>query len=58
MNIDNQRTLKAPVQLSGIGLHTGASVTVTIHPAEANTGYIFCRTDLEGAPPSRPTPTT
>lgn len=50
MNIENQRTLKAPVQLSGIGLHTGASVTVTIHPAEANTGYIFCRTDLEGAP--------
>lgn len=50
MNIDKQRTLQSEVQLSGIGLHTGASVNVTIKPAEPDTGYIFCRTDLEGTP--------
>lgn len=47
---DKQRTLKAPVSLSGIGLHTGAEVNLTIQPAPANHGYKFQRTDLEDQP--------
>ncbi|MFZ9755889.1 MAG: bifunctional UDP-3-O-[3-hydroxymyristoyl] N-acetylglucosamine deacetylase/3-hydroxyacyl-ACP dehydratase, partial [Bacteroidia bacterium] len=45
-----QTTLKTAVSLSGVGLHTGALVTVTIHPAEAHHYYKFRRTDLEGQP--------
>jgi len=45
-----QRTLKAPVNLSGIGLHTGAKVNITILPAAENHGYKFQRVDVEGQP--------
>ncbi len=45
-----QRTLKNPVNLHGVGLHTGKMVNITIEPASENHGYIFQRTDLEGAP--------
>jgi len=47
---DKQRTISQPVTLSGKGLHTGANVEVSIHPAEVNTGITFQRTDLEGQP--------
>ena len=47
---DKQKTLKGEVSLSGIGLHTGKEVTLTIKPAKENTGYVFVRTDLEGNP--------
>ncbi len=46
----NQCTIKQPVSLSGIGLHTGKSVTVTFHPAPINHGYKFRRIDLEEQP--------
>ena len=45
-----QRTLKNAVGLSGIGLHTGATVNVHILPAPENHGYVFQRMDLEGQP--------
>lgn len=45
-----QKTLKEAVSLSGIGLHTGKEVTLTIKPAKENTGFVFVRTDLEGNP--------
>ncbi|MFM2269370.1 MAG: hypothetical protein RL757_2811 [Bacteroidota bacterium] len=45
-----QRTLAQTVQLSGIGLHTGATITVNILPAEVGFGYKFQRTDLEKQP--------
>jgi len=45
-----QRTLKGPVSLSGVGLHTGAKVDLEILPAPENFGYKFQRTDLEGQP--------
>lgn len=45
-----QKTLKQEVTLSGIGLHTGKEVTLTIKPAKENTGFVFIRTDLEGNP--------
>ncbi|WP_124641170.1 MULTISPECIES: bifunctional UDP-3-O-[3-hydroxymyristoyl] N-acetylglucosamine deacetylase/3-hydroxyacyl-ACP dehydratase [Amniculibacterium] len=47
---DLQKTLKQEVTLSGIGLHTGAEVQLTIKPAKENTGFVFVRTDLEGHP--------
>ena len=45
-----QTTISKAVSLSGVGLHTGKNVTLTFKPAEANTGYVFKRIDLEGTP--------
>ncbi|NQX86813.1 MAG: bifunctional UDP-3-O-[3-hydroxymyristoyl] N-acetylglucosamine deacetylase/3-hydroxyacyl-ACP dehydratase [Flavobacteriaceae bacterium] len=45
-----QTTIVKEVSLQGVGLHTGKDVTLTFKPAEANTGYVFQRTDLEGVP--------
>lgn len=45
-----QHTLKSSVQLSGIGLHTGKMVSMTLCPAPVNHGFKFKRTDLEGEP--------
>ena len=47
---EKQRTLAREVTLTGKGLHTGLSVTITFKPAPANHGYKFCRTDLPGKP--------
>ena len=41
-----QRTLKSIVQMTGVGLHSGRKVTLTLRPAAANTGVIYRRTDL------------
>ena len=41
-----QRTIKHAVQETGIGLHKGNKVTMTLRPAPANTGIIFRRIDL------------
>ncbi len=43
-----QRTLKKPVELKGLGLHTGKEIHVRILPAPEETGIIFVRTDLSG----------
>ena len=45
-----QQTLKAPISFSGKGLHTGVKVTMTVNPADADTGIVFRRTDIEGQP--------
>jgi UDP-3-O-[3-hydroxymyristoyl] N-acetylglucosamine deacetylase/3-hydroxyacyl-[acyl-carrier-protein] dehydratase len=45
-----QRTLAAPVTFEGIGLHTGEKVTLTIHPAPEDHGYVFQRVDIENQP--------
>ncbi len=47
---DKQKTLKEEISLSGIGLHTGKEVHLTMKPAKENTGFVFVRTDLEGNP--------
>jgi UDP-3-O-[3-hydroxymyristoyl] N-acetylglucosamine deacetylase/3-hydroxyacyl-[acyl-carrier-protein] dehydratase len=47
---EKQRTLAREISLTGKGLHTGISVTITFKPAPANHGYKFCRTDLPGKP--------
>lgn len=41
-----QRTLKRVMQVTGIGLHTGKKVTLTLYPTSANTGIIYRRIDL------------
>ncbi|WP_323071438.1 UDP-3-O-acyl-N-acetylglucosamine deacetylase [Mycetohabitans endofungorum] len=41
-----QRTIKSIVKTIGIGLHSGRKVELTLRPAAANTGIVFCRTDL------------
>lgn len=43
----NQTTLKQSIAVSGIGLHTGVEVNLSLKPAPENTGYIFVRTDLD-----------
>src|ERR1700743_3924306 len=49
MNV-KQKTIKAPVSVSGTGLHTGERVTMTFNPAPENHGYKFRRVDVEGQP--------
>ena len=41
-----QRTLKNTIRATGVGLHTGAKVGMTLRPAAANTGVVFRRVDL------------
>ena len=41
-----QRTIKAAIKTTGVGLHTGARVELVIRPAPADTGIVFNRSDL------------
>lgn len=41
-----QRTIKNCIKVTGIGLHSGNKVNLTLRPAMENTGIIYCRTDL------------
>ena len=43
----NQKTLKKEVSFSGIGLHSGENVEVTLIPSNSNSGIVFKRTDLQ-----------
>ncbi|MHC8508561.1 MAG: UDP-3-O-acyl-N-acetylglucosamine deacetylase [Rhodospirillales bacterium] len=45
-----QRTLSAPVSVSGVGVHSGRAAKVSLTPAPADSGITFRRTDLPGAP--------
>ena len=47
---DKQCTIKGEGSVSGIGLHTGETSTLTFKPAPENTGYWFQRVDLDGQP--------
>ena len=42
-----QRTLKNVIRATGVGLHSGKKVFLTLRPAAADTGIIFRRTDLD-----------
>lgn len=42
-----QRTLKNCIRANGIGLHTGQKVSLTLNPAEENTGIVFRRVDFD-----------
>lgn len=39
--VRNQQTLAAPITCSGVGLHSGQPVTITLRPAPVNTGVVF-----------------
>lgn len=43
-----QQTLKNSISCSGTGLHSGATVSMTLHPAPTGTGIVFRRTDSDG----------
>src|SRR4051812_43867848 len=45
-----QKTIKASISISGVGLHTGKKATLTFHPAPDNHGFKFRRVDMEGQP--------
>jgi UDP-3-O-[3-hydroxymyristoyl] N-acetylglucosamine deacetylase len=45
-----QRTVKNKVRATGVGVHLGHRVEMTIRPAAPNTGIVFVRTDMPGAP--------
>lgn len=45
-----QKTLSKAIEYKGTGLHSGLPVTMTLRPAEADTGIVFIRTDLPGKP--------
>lgn len=48
--MQNQFTLAAEASFTGIGLHSGREVHMTLKPAPVDTGIVFVRTDLEGQP--------
>jgi UDP-3-O-[3-hydroxymyristoyl] N-acetylglucosamine deacetylase len=43
----HEQTIAAPVSCSGVGLHSGAPVNMTLRPAQAGTGVVFRRVDLD-----------
>ncbi|MBL6934059.1 MAG: UDP-3-O-acyl-N-acetylglucosamine deacetylase [Alphaproteobacteria bacterium] len=43
-----QRTLKSAINCSGTALHSGENVSLTLHPAEPDTGIVFRRSDIGG----------
>ncbi len=45
-----QTTLNSEVSYTGVGLHSGVDVHMTLQPAPANTGIVFVRSDLPGMP--------
>ena len=44
-----QTTLREQASISGIGVHSGSPVTLTLHPADANTGIVFVRIATDGS---------
>ncbi|MBR2691243.1 MAG: UDP-3-O-acyl-N-acetylglucosamine deacetylase, partial [Aquamicrobium sp.] len=49
MKSSRQTTLRSQVTVTGIGVHSGSPVSVTIGPAEINSGFVFTRADREVA---------
>ncbi|MCM2276952.1 MAG: UDP-3-O-acyl-N-acetylglucosamine deacetylase [Oligoflexia bacterium] len=47
----SQRTLKDSITLTGVGLHSGKPVKLTLRPARADQGIVFVRSDLPGSLP-------
>ena len=45
-----ETTLQRPVSIEGVGLHSGAPVSLTMHPAPAGSGLVFVRSDLDDFP--------
>ena len=47
MSVLNQKTINKDITFKGVGLHSGADVTMTVKPAEPNSGVLFKRIDLK-----------
>lgn len=47
MSIIRQRTLRNPIRATGVGLHTGEKVYLSLKPAPIDTGIVFRRVDLD-----------
>jgi UDP-3-O-[3-hydroxymyristoyl] N-acetylglucosamine deacetylase len=43
-----QKTLKSSIHCSGIGLHGGEKISMSLHPADIDTGIVFRRSDIRG----------
>jgi UDP-3-O-[3-hydroxymyristoyl] N-acetylglucosamine deacetylase len=50
MKVGKQTTLRVDASVAGIGVHSGLPATLTLHPADADTGIVFLRTGLDGRP--------
>lgn len=48
MKVGRQTTLRRSATLTGVGVHSGAAIAVTLNPAEANTGIVFVRHEADG----------
>ena len=46
MKMSLQKTIKDPIELDGVGLHSGIKVNLCLKPAEVNSGIKFKRTDV------------
>ena len=49
MKLNRQTTLRSEATVTGVGVHSGLPVSLTIGPAPIDAGYIFVRTSLDGA---------
>src|SRR5579864_1367115 len=47
MLLKHEQTIRAAVECSGVGLHSGAPVNMRLLPAPAGSGIVFRRTDLD-----------
>lgn len=50
MKSSRQTTLRSDVTVTGVGVHSGQTVNLTLRPAGVDTGFVFLRTDLDGGP--------
>ncbi len=48
--MEKQTTIARDISLSGVGLHSGKKVSLTLRPAPADSGVVFFRADLPGKP--------
>src|SRR3954454_17465254 len=49
MKFSRQTSLRAQATVTGVGVHSGTPVSVTLGPAPTDAGYVFIRTGLEGS---------
>src|SRR3569623_1426025 len=48
MKVSRQKTLRSHVSMTGVGVHSGAPVTLVLVPANVAAGFVFIRTDADG----------
>src|SRR4029077_20002123 len=49
MKLSRQATLRSQATVTGVGVHSGLPVNLTLGPAPVDAGFIFIRTGLDGA---------